>query len=161
MRFATEAELVAKAAQSMPFRDWMAGNGTGQLSLWREVPGLFGIPVLLAIAVRNTTRTGSRLECVAFEMKLCDWRRGLVQAFRYRSFASQSYLVLDLERCKSALSHLERFTKADIGLVGVGIDGTTTVFHRPHDESPYSEHLTSLLEEMVLNHDCLLAQDNG
>ncbi len=51
----------------------------------------------------------------AFEMKLLDWRKALMQANRYRFFAHVPVVVLPKENCMPALKFLETFRALGIG----------------------------------------------
>ena len=91
-----------------------------------------------------------RLRSIAFEMKLSDWRRGLAQAFRYRSFACECYLVLDQTHIRPALDHTEHFVRANVGLIGIESKRGFTVYHRPHYETPFCRDLAKTLETIVM-----------
>lgn len=68
----------------------------------------------------------------AFEFKLSDWRRGLMQAHRYKYFSHVSILVLPIEKLKPAKSHLETFQALRVGLWGFSPDrGTITRVYTP------------------------------
>jgi hypothetical protein len=52
----------------------------------------------------------------AFEVKLHDWRRALLQANRYRFFAHIPIVVLPADKCAVALKHIATFRLLGIGL---------------------------------------------
>lgn len=94
----------------------------------REVP-VFGngIPDLLVLSWSNgqTEKVSSFLELEkhtpivrAFEFKLSDWRKGLMQAHRYKNVSHASILVLPNPKIKSAEQRLDIFRKLRIGLWG-------------------------------------------
>ena len=101
-----------------------AGNGI-------EVNG-YGIPDLvwvswrkrpdrdegMGLEVRRENAPPPRLRLTAFEMKLRDWRSGLVQAYRYSYFADRAVLVLPTPLAKQLAEDLSRFKNAGIGLWG-------------------------------------------
>jgi hypothetical protein len=62
-----------------------------------------------ALALKN-------LRVTAIEAKLKDWRKGLMQASRYRFFANRSLLVLPTETAAVALVFLETFRALNVGL---------------------------------------------
>lgn len=136
--FDAEANLVETTLRSDQFHldlgyaDWHRWADT-------EVPGLFGVPdVVFAFAKKNAR--GSRiLRVISFEMKLTNWRRALRQAFRYSSFSHYSYVVMDEFYVCRALANLSAFRRANIGLVGIAIDGTPTWYFRPRYRRPYSD----------------------
>lgn len=63
-----------------------------------------------ALALRN------RLRLTAFEAKIKDWRKGLMQAARYRFFANRSVLVLPPVTALNALAFLPTFRDLNVGL---------------------------------------------
>ena len=52
----------------------------------------------------------------AFEAKLYNWRRALLQANRYRFFAHMPIVVLPAEQCHLALANLDTFRLLKVGL---------------------------------------------
>ena len=138
--FDAETSLVDTALKSdhfhlgLGFDDWNRWSDT-------EVPGLFGVPdVLFAFAKRNV-RGDRLLRVLSFEMKLTNWRKALAQAFRYQAFSHYSYVVMDQFYVRRALLHLDRFERANIGLVGISVTGDLEWYHRPRYRRPYSDRL--------------------
>lgn len=60
---------------------------------------------------------------VAIEAKLRDWRRALTQAFRYREFSTEAWVVLDHAFAASALKQLSRFKATGVGLASFSTTG--------------------------------------
>ena len=149
MPFHSENQLVEAALRRFPLRKWLRQPVPQPIYKEREVQGLFGIPDLVA-ACFHPKGTRMKLRSIAFEMKLSDWRRGLAQAFRYRSFAWECYLVIDQTRIGPALDHTEEFVRANVGLIGVSPRRGFTVYHRPHFEAPFCNELTNTLEAIVI-----------
>lgn len=150
MSFATERELVHRAIEHLPIRRWLKIRGGAPIFQRTEVQGLFGVPDLLAVHARAAQAKGRKVvPSIAFEMKLSDWRRGLIQAFRYRSFATMSFVVLDNSHTKAAVANVDRFRRANIGLIGINIDGTFRIYVWPEREKPFSAHLHDALTRMV------------
>ena len=56
------------------------------------------------------------LRITAIEGKLSDWRKGLVQASRYRFFANRALLILPPATCSIALPYLGTFRDLNVGL---------------------------------------------
>lgn len=63
-----------------------------------------------AVALRN------RLRLTAIEAKIKDWRKGLMQAARYRFFANRALLVLPPETARTALTFIATFRDLNVGL---------------------------------------------
>jgi hypothetical protein len=59
-----------------------------------------------------------RVCLTAVEGKLKDWRKGLMQAARYRHFAHRSLLVLSMETAAAAARFLPTFRRLRVGLWG-------------------------------------------
>lgn len=55
-------------------------------------------------------------QVVAIEAKLRDWRRALVQAYRYIQFANESWVLIDHATSLSALKHQDHFHVYGVGL---------------------------------------------
>lgn len=69
---------------------------------------------------------------VAVEAKVRDWRRGLKQALRYKSFADKSYLAVYSSHIHAPLENIEVFKALNVGLVGVSDTGIT-IYFMPND----------------------------
>ncbi len=68
----------------------------------------------------------------AFEFKLSDWRRGMMQAHRYKYFSHASILVLPKNKIKSVRPELNLFRKLRVGLWGfLPETGSITCFYTP------------------------------
>ena len=108
----------------------------------REVP-VFGngIPDLVALSWSHDpamqASTSVDLEKVnptvrAFEFKLSDWRKGLMQAHRYKYFSHASILVLPNHKKKLAESRIDIFHKLRVGLWGFSPEtGAITCSYTP------------------------------
>lgn len=62
-------------------------------------------------------------EVVAIEAKLRDWRRALVQAYRYLQFSTESWVLLDHARAASAVKERAMFESCGIGLASFSTAG--------------------------------------
>jgi hypothetical protein len=88
----------------------------------------YGIPDLITFAwsTQKNQRPALSLEALrqelqrqqftAFELKLRDWRKGIVQAYRYRYFCDWSIVVLPSDVAQRASQRLELFASVDVGL---------------------------------------------
>lgn len=92
-----------------------------------EVPvNGYGIADVVAVSWRGIVHTDLVSELQnhidptvrAFEGKLSNWRRGLMQAFRYRYFADAAILVVPLEKIALPEQHLASFKATNVGLWG-------------------------------------------
>lgn len=69
---------------------------------------------------------------VAIEAKVRDWRKGLKQAMRYKSFADKSYLAVYESHVSKPLEYLDIFRAMNIGLISVS-DCGVNVHYEPLD----------------------------
>ena len=145
MRFSSEKELVQSAIKHLPLRRWLRVTKNAAMFQQTEVEGMFGIPDLVAAVPSRSKRNARSCRSIAFEMKLSDWRRGLAQAFRYRAFATIAVLVVDDSRSGPAVANLDRFKRANIGLVGLNPDGYFNTYLWPEREDPFNPDLQSAL----------------
>lgn len=111
-----------------------------------EPKGLFGVPDLVVVNLDQADGTRKKLRSFAFEMKLRNWKRALIQAYRYRSFSDYSYVMLDNSNIGPALKRIEAFKKSNIGLLGIDTSGTIYAYYSPSIEKPYEKSLIVLLK---------------
>lgn len=76
---------------------------------------------------------------IAIEAKLKNWKRALWQASRYKTFASESWVVLDRRYATSAIKHIETFKKFNIGLATFSTDGSYDEHFSPKKDTHQSE----------------------
>jgi len=137
--FPTERDLTETALKSFDFSNFFEYSGWNR---WegREIEGLFGIPDVV-IAFGKTTVLGKRiLRTLAFEMKLRNWQRALIQAYRYAAFSHYSFVVLDEAFSAPALNNIDRFQKSNIGLITVNVNSNITCHYKPKFSRPYSPY---------------------
>ena len=88
-------------------------------------------------------------EVVAIEAKLKDWKRGLFQAYRYRSYADKSYLAVYTKAINAPLKNIEEFKKFNVGLIEVADDGIK-VHYRPKKEKKADRLMKAIAYENIL-----------
>jgi hypothetical protein len=76
---------------------------------------------------------------VSIEAKLRDWQRALRQAYRYREFSNQSWVLLDAGRVAPALLNLQQFIRAGIGLASINPSGDLFVHYEPVTARSFSD----------------------
>jgi len=145
MNFSSEQKMVDSFEVSL-ISDFLPKNDFIKVY---EPKGLFGIPDL--ILVENSCSLASKTYLtIAIEFKLKNWKRALSQAFKYRSFANLSFVILDNAFIKPALKNIELFEKSNIGLISY--DGNNVIFHhRPSNKTPFSKTQSEKLLEIILN----------
>lgn len=143
-----EALFVRRFIASYDKRYAWLHSGSSRLNraMAREVPvNGFGIADLVTVSwdTKLGEWTESRLSTVmcptvrAFEFKLSDWRRGMMQAHRYRFFADASILVIPAKKIELAYAFLETFRKVDVGLWGFNQDtGAIVTLFTPRPRRP-------------------------
>lgn len=150
MRFQSERDLIAQVIgpgttsiwEALGYEDW---NAWGAL----ELEGFFGIPDLVLAFGRHDSIGRPLLRTIAFEFKLSNWRKALAQAYRYRSFAQCSYVVIDDAFVNRALGGLDKFIAANIGLISVSYLDEITVHHKPRVITPYTPKLRDKFTELA------------
>jgi hypothetical protein len=127
----------------------IAPRDTETIYFSSEVNNLFGIPDIVITQV-----DGCKLRSTyAIELKLSNWRRALEQAFRYRSFADYSYVILDNSRIRPAVKSLFEFERKNVGLIGLDDSGEIFEYYIPEFRKPYSEQFSQKISEMVFQSD--------
>ena len=139
MSFASENELRNTMICNGYFNNFVEKDNELIISL--ETKGLFGIPDVLIVKTKDNKY--SKKEAIAFELKLKNWNRALVQAFKYRAFADLSYVVLDEKHANPAKNNINRFVKANIGLLTIDKKGHIRTLYNPSPEKPYSDNFES------------------
>jgi hypothetical protein len=76
---------------------------------------------------------------VSIEAKLSDWRRALRQAYRYKEYSHQSWVLLDGARAAAAIKDLAQFKKWNVGLASINNEGEIFLLHEPQTELPTSK----------------------
>lgn len=89
-------------------------------------------------------------DSIAIEAKLKDWKRALKQAYRYKWFATYSYVFMDSKFVGPALKNKATFKKYNIGLASVSTDGAIDILLKPMKIEPYDDVMRMLLGEYLL-----------
>lgn len=147
MSFRTEKDLFETALNSSYFQQLV-----NQAVFLIEPQGLFGVPDLVVAHIKlSKAKERVRVQkTMAFEMKLHNWKRALVQAFRYQAFATMSFVVLDDAYIQRATKHLEKFQIANIGLLSINKQGVVISHYFPRPNEPYSVQLRVTFNHMLL-----------
>lgn len=95
-----------------------------------EPIGLFGIPDIM---INNK-------EIISIEAKLKNWKRALIQAYRYRSFSKKAYVFMDNDYIDVPLENIKEFKKFNIGLAGVSNE-KIEIYYEPEEKEPFSKEL--------------------
>ena len=95
-----------------------------------EPIGLFGIPDIM---INNK-------EIISIEEKLKNWKRALIQAYRYRSFSKKAYVFMDNDYIDAPLENIKEFKKFNIGLAGVSNE-KIEIYYEPEEKEPFSKEL--------------------
>jgi hypothetical protein len=117
-----------------------------------ELEGLFGIPDLVIANLEITNDQLNVYRTFAFEMKLSNWKRALIQAYKYQAFADYSFVVIDQSKVHLALRNIERFYLSNIGLISVNTNSFITVHYFPKESKPYTDWLKDKFDKIILNY---------
>lgn len=76
---------------------------------------------------------------ISIEAKLSDWRRALLQAFRYTQYSHESWVLLDTANTPAAIKELRQFKRTGIGLASFSTDGQLFIHQHAKLRKPSSE----------------------
>jgi hypothetical protein len=147
--FRSERELLNTALASPSFDAALATDFGWHRFL--EPKGLFGVPDLVLTSISCENGSWLCSETMAVEAKLRNWQKALKQAFRYRSFAHVSYVLLDRSYARAAVRNLDRFVRANVGLMTITPAGDVEIYHQAHRADPYCNQTTERFRLMVLH----------
>jgi len=86
----------------------------------------------------------------AFELKISDWRRAMMQAHRYRYFANSSIVVLHSDKLKNAFEYIDTFKKINVGLWTFNpISNKIITCYTPRPRNPLEPKYKPLAIELV------------
>ena len=127
----------------------------------REVPmNGFGIADLVVVSWEGLHRKAASLHTLAevtatvraFEFKLNDWKKGLMQAHRYRFFADVAILVVPAAKLTVAQTVMTTFRTLDVGLWGFNeATGAITAVYTPRPRLPARREYKATVVEKAMN----------
>ena len=121
-----------------------------------EMDGLFGIPDLIVAFGKLSCKGRRFIRTFAFELKRFDWKRALMQAFRYKAFVNYSYVVIDDYYVSRAIKKIYLFERANIGLLSINQSGVISWHLKCKFDQPYSHYLRkemfSKVPDRIFNH---------
>lgn len=137
--FSSEVELSRAFKDIIPTSEWAKGQ------FWEEVKGLSGIPDFIILQKNNDEDIA-----IGIELKLQNWKRAMMQAFRYRTFCEQSYVILDNAHLAPALKKISDFKHFNIGLASIDFSSRKLNIHyHPKIEEPFSFDLKEKLIKKI------------
>jgi len=92
-------------------------------------------------------------EVIAVEAKLKDWKRGIVQANRYKSFANKTYLAMPAQQEKNI--DRELLKKHNIGLMLFDTNTGKLIMKNPRKKKALNKYKANLAIETILNYKVL------
>ena len=131
--FSTEEKMVKICVEELE-------NKYKKSEIVLEPKGLFGIPDIM---IKNKN-------LISIEAKLKNWKRALIQAYRYRSFSEQSYVYMDNDYIEAPLENISEFKKYNIGLAGV-LNDSIKIYFEPTAMEAFSEQLYIKAKDVFSN----------
>lgn len=129
MNFKTEKEM------SCYFKDFLIEVFNEEnIEILEELKGLFGIPDFVFIEKNNQYIN----HIIAIELKLKNWKKALIQAFKYRNFANQSYVIIDEKNLSNAVKNIDNFKQSNIGLASFNKNKELRIHFYPNSNDPFS-----------------------
>ncbi len=141
MVFNTEKEMVETIKKSKCLFDLMI---SGNCIMKQEVSGFLGVPDIVYVKKNRKEQVS-----YAYEAKLSNWSRALIQALRYKAFVNKSFVILDHDRIQPALSNTDKFCKANVGLISIEETGKIHCHYNPYFEDPYSPYLVEKFNSTI------------
>lgn len=138
--FPTESDLVEAAIKHVEF--WALNRFWDfALSYCLELDKVWGVPDLL-VCQHSGGDAASQINLInAFEFKLKNWRRAVVQAFRYRGYCERSYVVMDHSFVNAPLRNIDTFKRYNIGLLSLDTSNHLYIHYTPAVINPFSTSL--------------------
>ena len=141
-----EAKFNSEAVMARKFKifldSWASSSG---FSVINELPRVLGIPDYLLFRSNKKSITYA----IAIELKRNNWRRGLLQAFKYKIFTNESYVVIDDHYLRPALKNAPVFRKANVGLASFSTDSKFYIHITPNPSRPFSEEYAGVMARVV------------
>lgn len=108
---------------------------TTNIDYKEECKKLFGVPDVVVVEKNENYIK----HIVAFELKLNKWQKALTQAFKYTSFANQSFVVIDEYHITPVLKHIEKFIHFNIGIASFNKHKDFKIYFYPKIKKPFSD----------------------
>jgi len=142
--FASENELTTEFERTLArlFRP-------GQIGVWKQLRGIVGIPDFVLLDREPQSRI-----VVAVELKMSNWKRALIQAYKYRAFAHMSMVLMDADRSGPALNNIHFFAKYNVGLATLNRSGAIKIYSFPDVMPPFSISMHKKFQSIVGTDGC-------
>jgi hypothetical protein len=125
------------------------------IAILKELKGLFGIPDYMLVQ----SSADSIEHVISIELKLRDWKGALKQAFRYKSFSNESFVVLDESNINLGLKNIKSFKHYNIGLGSFNSNDEFRIHFFPLLSEPFSTNFDKKIAQSLSgsNVECLLS----
>lgn len=111
-----------------------------------ELVGVDGIPDCVVFE-----KTSKNIRYViSYELKLKNWKRAMNQAFRYKLFSNEVYVVMDKKYIHSAIKNIDKFYHYNIGLASFSCKGDLFVHYEPEAHKPFSLAFFKMFYQQLL-----------
>lgn len=122
MKFKTEHEM------SICFKSILRENNIwNNFEIIEEFKGVIGVPDYLLISDNNNVLNYA----ISFELKLKNWKKALIQAFRHQNYVNQTFVVLDENYITPAIKNKELFVKSNTGLISINPEKKLKIYYYP------------------------------
>ncbi len=143
MQFETENEMATL------FKHFFNSNiEETNIEFREECKRLFGIPDAVFIEKKDNFIR----HIVAFELKLKKWQRALIQAFKYKNFANQSFVIIDEHYITPAIKNIDKFIHFNIGIASFNKNKELKIFYYPKIKKPFSNEYYEKLDGINIDH---------
>jgi len=119
------------------------------MELLEEFRAPVGIPDYMLVE-----KNGNSIAYItSIELKLKNWKRALKQAFKYRCFSNESFVVMDEARIRPAYENLATFIHYNIGLASLSKNEELEIHFCPQGSVPFSDFYARKISEALVDKD--------
>jgi len=109
-------------------------DNNNNIKILKEFDGIVSIPDFLIIIKDKNANP----YLISLELKLKNWKRALNQAFRYKAFCNEAYVIIDSNSINRIIKNLNNFRKANIGLATFDRELNIKIYNKAMPSLPYS-----------------------
>lgn len=114
-------------------------NNHKNVKILKEFDGIISIPdFLLIIEDKNANPY-----LISIELKLKNWKIALHQAFRYKAFCNEAYVIIDSTSISRVSNNLNDFRKANIGVATFDTELNIKIYNETVPSLPYSKYYSN------------------
>lgn len=114
-------------------------DNNNNIEILKEFGGIVSIPDFLII-IKNKN---ANPYLISLELKLKNWKRALNQAFRYKAFCNEAYVIINSTSISRVFNNLNDFRKANIGVATFDTELNIKIYNETVPSLPYSKYYSN------------------